>query len=604
MNISFIYDLQSVLFGWIDPKILAFLVIGLMTAVFVLDRFRYDVVAACALLIACAVGIVKPQDAFSGFSDDIVIIVGSALLVSAAVARSGIMENIIQRVWPDVKSIRLQLAFLVITVTVLSAFVKNIGALAIMLPIAFQFARRSNVSPSVFLMPMSFGALLGGLMTQIGTSPNVVVSKIREGLSGVSFSMFDFTPVGATIAVAGVIYLVFFYWLVPTRAQAGGSSNQEIEIRDYISEVHVPETSPIIGKTIGDLIKPSAGEVMVRQVIRNRRATAPLPDFVLDADDIVLLEGGHRALDRVVNSAKLELTTGRTVAEGEKDRHIDVIEAVITDNSPLIGISAKRLALFDRYDVNLLALSRPHERLRQRLGEITFQLGDVIVLQGVETVLPDLLRQLKCLPLARSYIPLGNLRSGLVPLTILFLAMVVTALQIMPIAVTFFSAAVAMVVFRAIPAREVYSAIDGPILVMLAALIPVSGALEATGGTKLIGSWLSEMAISLPPAGALALILVAAMLVTPFLNNAATVMVMAPIASVFAQSLHYRPEAFLMAVAIGAGSDFLTPIGHQCNLLVMGPGGYRFSDYPRLGLPLAILIALVAVPMLMWVWPL
>lgn len=604
MNVDFIYNLQSMLFGWIEPEILAFFIIGLMMVAFILDRFRYDVVAVCALLAACAVGIVKPQDAFIGFSDDIVIIVGSALLVSAAVARSGIMENIILRVWPDVKSIRLQLAFLVLCVTLLSAFVKNIGALAIMLPIAFQFARRSHVSPSVFLMPMAFGALLGGLMTQIGTSPNVVVSKIREGLSGVSFSMFDFTPVGAVVALAGVLYLIIFYWLVPIREQMHGDSASEHEIRDYISEAHVPETSPIIGKTIGDLIKPAAGEVMVRQVIRNRRATVPLPDFVLDADDIVMLEGGHRALDRVVNSAKLELTTGRTVAEGEKDRRIDVVEAVITDTSPLIGISAKRLALFDRYDVNLLALSRQHERLRQRLGEITFQLGDVIVLQGNEAVLPNLLRELKCLPLAQSYIPLGSIRSGLVPLIILFLAMVVTALQIMPIAVAFFSAAAAMVIFKAIPGREIYSAIDGPILVMLAALIPVSGALEATGGTRLIGNWLSQIAVSLPPVGALALILVAAMLVTPFLNNAATVMVVAPIATAFAHSLHYKPEAFLMAVAIGAGCDFLTPIGHQCNLLVMGPGGYRFSDYPRLGLPLAILIALVAVPMLMWVWPL
>ncbi|EJF90485.1 SLC13 family permease [Bartonella tamiae] len=585
-------------------QILAFSIIGLMMAVFIWDRFRYDVVAVCTLLLACSVGIVSPKEAFSGFSDDIVIIVASALLVSAGVARSGIMEHIIQRVWPDVKSVRIQLAFLVLTVTILSAFVKNIGALAIMLPIAFQFARRSNVSPSVFLMPMAFGALLGGLMTQIGTSPNVVVSAMRERLVGTSFTMFDFTPVGATIAAVGVFYLVFFSWLLPVRVRKDGASVEEISIRDYVSEARLPSNSPLVGKSISDLIKPSAGGVMVRQIIRNKFLIAPFPDFILAEDDIVILEGTHSALDAVVNSGRLQLTTGRDVPSGDKDSQIETVEAVITDNSPLIGISAKRLSLFDRYDVNLLALSRQHERVRARLGDIVFRLGDVIVLQGRDDVIPNLLRELKCLPLAKRNIMFGNLRRGLVPLVILFIAIITTALQIIPVALAFFAAAVAMVVFRVIPGRDVYKALDGKILVMLAALIPVSEALEKTGCTDLIGHWLSMFASALPPSGALAVILVAAMLVTPFLNNAATVMVMAPIASSFAASLHYKPEAFLMAVAIGAGCDFLTPIGHQCNMLVMGPGGYRFSDYPRLGAPLAVLIALVSVPMLMWVWPL
>lgn len=585
-------------------QVIAFSIIGLMMAIFIWDRFRYDVVAVCTLLLSCAVGIVSPKEAFLGFSDDIVIIVASALLVSAGVARSGIMELIIQRVWPDVKSVRLQLCFLVITVTILSAFVKNIGALAIMLPIAFQFARRSNVSPSVFLMPMSYGALLGGLMTQIGTSPNVVVSAMRERLVGTSFTMFDFTPVGATVAAVGVVYLVFFSWLVPVRTKKSRLTDTQLASRDYISEARIAAGTPAIGKQISDLIKPAAGDAMVLQVIRNKNLISPLPDFVLAEGDTVVLEGNHTALDAVINSAKLDIAKGRDVQTGDKSRQIEVVEAVVTDNSPLIGISAKRLNLFDRYDVNLLALSRPQERVRQRLADIVFRLGDVIVLQGRDDVIPDLLQELKCLPLAKRNIMLGSLRHGLIPLVILFIAIVTTALQIVPVALAFFSAAVAMVVFRVMPAREAYQALDGQILVMLAALIPVSEALEKTGCTDIIGHWLSIFASSLPPSGALAVILVAAMLVTPFLNNAATVMVMAPIASSFAASLDFKPEAFLMAVAIGAGCDFLTPIGHQCNMLVMGPGGYHFSDYPRLGAPLSLLIAVVSVPMLMWVWPL
>jgi len=585
-----------------QDQILAFSVIGLMMAAFILDRFRYDVVAVISLLVAVSVGIVSPREAFSGFSNDIVIIVGSALLVSAAVARSGVMENLVQRFWPGTNSLRLQLAFLVIVVTLLSAFVKNIGALAIMLPVAFQFARRSGVSASVFLMPMAFGALIGGLMTQIGTSPNVVVSQIRERMTGTSFTMFDFTPVGATVAAVGVLYLVAFYWILPLRNR--DHLPQDDEIHDYICEAQVINGSPVIGKTLGDMIRTVPGNAMIVQLIRNKKTIAPLPDTVITERDIILFEGTPKEIDAVVKSARLSLVSGRTIPENEKREEIDVVEAVITDNSPLIGISAKRLALFDRHDVNLLAVSRQHERIRERLGHIQFRLGDLILLQGRENAMPRLLRELKCLPLARRNIQLGSLRRGLIPLVILGAAIVVTALQLIPVAMAFFAAAVAMVVFRAIPARDIYQSLDGQILIMLAALIPVSEALEKTGCTELIGNWLSLLALDLPPFGALAVILIAAMLVTPFLNNAATVMVMAPIASSFATSLNYKPEAFLMAVAIGAGCDFLTPVGHQCNMLVMGPGGYRFADYPRLGAPLALLIVLVAVPMLMFVWPL
>ncbi|WP_074380929.1 SLC13 family permease [Bartonella doshiae] len=587
-----------------ENQIMAFSIIGVMMVVFIWDRFRYDLVAVCTLLVACIVGLVSPKEAFSGFSNDIVIIVGSVFVVSTAVSRSGIMEFMIQRIWPDVQSVRIQLAVLVISVVVLSMFVKNIGALAIMLPIAFQFARRSQVSPSIFLMPMAFGSLLGGLMTQIGTSPNVVISAMQERLAGTPFTMFDFTPVGAVVALTGVLYLVFFSWRLPIRTRSGVSFDDAIDIRNYVSEVRIPLHSPIVGKTIVDLVKPSGGEVMVIQIIRNKTSISPLPDFIFSENDIVLLEGSHTGLDSVINSARLEFSMGRTIAAGDKDSDIDIIEAVITHNSPLIGISAKRFSLFDRYDVNLLALSRQHERVRGRLGDIVFHLGDVIVLQGQDLVISNLLRELKCLPLAKRNIMFGNLRHGVISLAILLIAIIFTAFQIIPVAFSFFSAAVAMVIFRVLPARDLYQALDGQILVLLAALIPVSEALEKTGCTDLIGHWLSQLAVFFPPSGALALMLVTAMLVTPFFNNAATVMMVAPIASSFAHSLHYKPEAFLMAVAIGAGCEFLTPIGHQSNMLVMAPGGYRFSDYPRFGAPLAILIVIVAVPMLMWIWPL
>ncbi|WP_037461646.1 SLC13 family permease, partial [Sinorhizobium fredii] len=563
---------------------LSFLVIGTMMVFFIWDRFRYDVVACSALMLAVAVGIVPFDRAFDGFSDDIVIIVGSALIVSAGVARSGVVDAAIQRFLPDVNSVRAQLALLVVTVTVLSSFIKNIGALAIMIPVAFQFARRSNVQPSVFLMPMAFGALIGGLMTQVGTSPNVVVSRMRQELTGESFSMFDFTPVGASLALVGAIFLLFAYRLVPERKSQQVSVQQAIEITDYTSEAMAAPGSPAIGKSLSSLVKLGDGGAVVIAIFRRGTHLAPLPDVVIEADDILLLEGGPAALDRIISQAKLKISGDRSPTSAETARtEIEAIEAVIASGSPLVGMSAERLALFHNHNINLLAVSRQGERLKQRLGSIRLRAGDIVVLQGARVDLPAFLQDFSCLPLAQRDILLGTIRRAPVPLLVLAAAMGATAVGILPVQVAFFAAALAMVIFRVIPLREVYRAVDGPILVMLAALIPVSDTLRTTGGSDLIAGWLSGMAVNLPPAGALALILVAAMAVTPFLNNAATVLVMAPIAVSFAAALDYRPDAFLMAVAIGAGSDFLTPIGHQCNTLVMGPGGYRFSDYPRLG---------------------
>ena len=588
-------------------QILSIGVIAAMMAAFVWGRFRYDLVAAGALLVALALGVVPYEEAFSGFSNDIVIIVGSALLVSAGVARSGIMEFTIQRYAPNVSSVRAQLALLVIVVTVLSAFVKNIGALAIMIPIAFQFARRSGASPSVFLMPMAFGSLLGGLMTLVGTSPNIVVSQLRDDITGMPFRMFDFTPVGAGLAAVGTVFLVLFYGLVPSRQRESASMNEAIDIKNYMAEGKVVEGSAVLGKTVGELMKMSDGSAVVTSILRSRDVRiTPLPDAVLREGDILLMEGAPEALDRLVAQAKLSLTDQRKPAARKQGaaEEVDAIEAVIGEHSILIGWSAQRLALYDRFNVNLLAVSRKGERLSQRLGAITLRLGDVIVLQGNRQALPEILRDLGLLPLAERPILLGTVRRGIVPVLILAGAMGSTALGLLPVQIAFFAAAVAMILFKVLPMREIYSAVDGPILVMLATLIPVSDSLRSTGATDVIAGWLASVGATLPAYGALGLMLVVAMAITPFLNNAATVLVMAPIAAGFAASLDLRPEAFLMAVAIGAGCDFLTPIGHQCNTLVMGPGGYKFSDYPRLGLPLSFIVVLVAVPMLMLVWPL
>jgi di/tricarboxylate transporter len=586
------------------PQMLSFGLILLMMAGFVWGRLRYDLVAACSLLLALLTGLVPLDKAFSGFSDDIVIIVGSALLVSAGVARSGIMELAVQRFAPRLTSVRAQLALLVVIVAFLSAFVKNIGALAIMIPIAFQFARRSNTSASVFLMPMSFASLLGGLMTQIGTSPNIVVSRLREEMTGTPFSMFDFTPAGLALTAGGIVFLTLFYWLLPVRTRQDAPLHEALDIKNYATEAKVVAKSNVAGKTVADLIKLAGGDATITSILRGPVRLTPLPDAVLQVGDVVLVEGDHEALDRLVAQAGLSLDDKRKLRKGGKAfQDIIAIEAVVTEHSSLIGTSARQIDLSRRFNVNLLAVSRKNERLDRKLGAIRLRLGDVVIMRGAADALSEFLREFGLLPLAERPLLLGSVRRGLVPLAILAAAMVTTAFSLVPVAVAFFAAAVLMILFRVIPLRDVYASMDGPILIMLATLIPVSDTLRSTGATDLLAAALAQLSSALPGYGSLALIMVAAMAVTPFLNNAATVLVMAPIAASFAATLGYRPEAFLMAVAIGAGCDFLTPIGHQCNTLVMGPGGYLFGDYARLGLPLSLIVILIAVPVLMIVWP-
>jgi di/tricarboxylate transporter len=587
------------------PQIFAFAIVAGMMALFIWGRLRYDMVAVLALLAAVLTGIVPPDKAFSGFSDDIVIIVASALLVSAAVSKSGVLEAALSRISPYVRSVQAQIVVLVMTVTILSAFVKNIGALAMMMPMAFQMAKRSKASPSYFLMPMAFGSLIGGLVTLVGTSPNIIVARVRSELLGEPFGMFDFTPVGTGIAVAGTVFLVFGYRLLPKGRRGAATLDEALDIKDYVTEARVTRESEMIGATVADLHKLAEDAVKVVGIVRNeRRSATPLPDARIKENDLLILSGEPTALESLVARADLRLThEHRRPETDEATDEIGVVEAVVGPNSILTDRSVERLSLFQQFGVNLIALSRRGERITERLRSITLRGGDVVALQGNMKRMPDTLRNLGCLPLAERDIRLGSARRSLAPVAVLAAAILLVAFDILPVAIAFFGAGVILVLIGTLTLREAYETIEWPILVMLGALIPVSDAIRTTGGTELIASGLSHVAGMLPPTGALVLIMVAAMAVTPFLNNAATVLVMAPIAASFAGQLGYRPDAFLMAVAIGAACDFLTPIGHQCNTLVMGPGGYRFGDYWRLGLPLSLIVVVVGIPLIMLVWP-
>ena len=437
----------------------------------------------------------------------------------------------------------------------------------------------------------------------VGTSPNIIVSRVREQLVGEPFKMFDFTPVGIGIATVGFVFLVFGWRLLRHRKSAA-SIDAAFNLEAYTTEVSVPEESPANGITVKALEELGENEIEVITLLRSgRRRYDPAGNVVIKAGDILILQGEPAALERIVALEKLKLTReGKLHEIDTPSDEIGVTEAVITPNSQLVGNSVGQLKLFDRHAVNLLAVSRKGRRITHRLRSVKLRAGDVVVFRGNLAAMPETLGELHCLPLAGRDLRIGR-KASLVPVLVLGAAMGLVAFNVVPVAIAFFGAAVVLLLVRSLTLREAYDAIEWPILIMLGALIPVSDALRTTGGTDLIAAWLSNAASALPPFGALALLLAAAMAVTPFLNNAATVLVMAPIAASFAGKLGYNPDAFLMAVAVGAACDFLTPIGHQCNTLVMGPGGYHFGDYWRLGLPLSLVVLAVGTPLIAFFWP-
>ena len=577
-----------------------------MLGLFIWDRWRYDVVAVAALLAAVTAGVVPADKAFDGFSDQVIIVIAAVLVVSRAIARSGMLDRVTRRLLKDVDSPSLQIGGLCAAVGLMSAFVKNVGTLGIFMPIAIQTARRSKRSPSIYLMPLAFASLIGGTITQIGTSPNLLISTVRQDLGGPPFRLFDYAWVGLPLTVLAIVFLAAGWRLLPKERRAAPSAEEAFAIEDYTTELVIGAASPLAGKTVGHLESAADQSIVVLSVVRESgHHYIPSPNWPLYAGDIVVVQAEPSAVQRLLEEGKLDLAHAGKLSEPDEAKDdLKTAEAIVTAESPLVGKSPRMVALRRRYDVNVLAVSRAGIRRSARLQEHVFEVGDVVVVQGWETGLQTTLSELGLLPLADRKLTLGSTSQGIVPLAILAVAMVLISLKMTTVAVGFFGAAVMVVALKQITLKEAYESIEGPVIVLLAALIPIAQSLQTTGVSDLIGQSMAAAAAQLPGFMAVGMMLAAAMILTPFLNNAAAVLMLGPVAGVVAKTLGYTVEPFLMAVALGCACDFLTPIGHQNNLLVMGPGGYRFGDYWRLGLPLSLMVLVIGTPLIMLAWPL
>ena len=583
---------------------LAFAIIGGAVIGFASGRVRFDVVALVALLVGLLTGIVPFKEAFSGFTSDVVIIIAAALVISAAIARSGIVELAIAPVLPYLNNVGRQVPALSAATAVLSMLTKNVGALAILMPTAIRLGRDPNSSPAALLMPMAFMSLLGGLVTLAGTSTNIIVSQVRQDMIGKPFQFFDFAPVGLCLTAVGLVVVSFAWRLLPKDRTPKTSLGEATVATAYATEAMIPDEWPEPLRNIAGLDAGRDGVTIVALIHADGKRQAPSARRLLKPGTILVLEGDDAALGRLF--ARVPLKPVRHAAEVETEaahEELRSIEAVVQPGSLLIGKSAARTALQDSYGVKLLGVGRAGERIVERLRDIRFRAGDVLILEAGEGALPAILEQLDLLPLAERMVALGGRRQRFVPAAILALAIALIAAKVLPVAPAFFGAAILMIVAGSLSMREAYASLEPEVLVLIGALTPLSEAVRRLGGTELVAHALATGLTGAAPLLILGALMLTAMACSPFLHNAPTVLVLGPISVGVATQLHLNPDPFLMAVATGAGCDFLTPIGHQCNTLVMGPGGYRFGDYWRLGLPLSVIVLILGVPLIAWFWP-
>jgi di/tricarboxylate transporter len=574
-------------------------------ALFVWGRWRYDVVALLALLTVAVTGVVPEEEVFTGFANPAVITVAAVLVISRSLTNAGLIDvlgGLVRRFERPVA----QVAVLTGMVTLLSGFINNVGALALMMPLAIRMARRNGRTPSFILMPLAFGSLLGGMTTLIGTPPNLIIAGFRREASGAPFGMFDFAPVGLGVALAGLAFLVFVGWRLTPRREGQGSREELFDIGNYLTEVRVKEGSVAAGKLLRDVVRSVKSEVVVAGLARGeRREPAPSGFVRLREGDVLTVEAEPEALQAFMDAHDLALEGGKEATEAMlSSQEVSLTEAVVSPRSVMEGRSARGLNLRWRYGVNLLGVSRRGQRLTGRLSDVRFQAGDVLLLQLPAESVQDTLVTLGALPLAERGLRLGQRRRVALAVFIFGAALAAATVGLTSSSVALAGAAVAMVLFNLVTLREAYESIDWPIIVLLGALIPVGQALETTGGAALVAGWLAGLAGVVPAAIMLALILVLTMFLSDIINNAAAAILIAPIGIGVARTLGVSSDPFLMAIAIGASCAFLTPIGHQSNTLVMGPGGYKFSDYWRVGLPLEVVVLVVAIPLLLLFWPL
>ncbi len=569
-------------------------------------RFRYDLVAFSALVIALIAGVVDTDSAFSGFGHPATVIIALVLIVSRGLFASGAIEIVTRHMIDAARPLAGHIAVMSGIAATLSALMNNVAALALLMPVDLQAATKAKRSPALTLMPLSFASILGGMITLIGTPPNIVIGQFREKALGEAFSMFDFAPVGIVVAVVGIIYVATIGWrLIPAERSKHDTSKELENLEGYIAEAVVPEKSAAIGTKVRDLY-PMAEEndVWVLGLVRRGKR---LPGYAraeeIRKGDILVLEAGPDSIEAFVGAAGLEYA-GSDKHSGTFAGSLSLVEVVVPDTARIAGRSAIDLRLLYRQGVTLLGVSREGKRFRDRVRKLQIKPGDILLLLGPAESVFDTVSWLGCLPLAERGLNVTQRQKAWLAVGLFALAITLASTGVLYLPVALAACVALYVLLRIVPLRQVYETIEWPVIVLLGSLIPIGTALEASGGTALIAQQIVSWTTGYSPVVVLTVLMIITMTLSDVLNNVATALIAAPIAVDVAGKLDVNPDPFLMAVAVAASCAFLTPIGHKNNTIIMGPGGYRFGDYWRMGLPLEILVVAVSIPMILIVWPL
>lgn len=589
-----------------DESLRLLLLVCLATALFIHGRWRFDLVAFFTLMLAVVIGVVPANHAFSGFSHPAVITVAAVMVLSQTISHSGIIDNLMEKTTPKTRQVSWHVFILSSLSAFLSAFMNNTGALALLIPASLQTSRKKRISPSRLLMPLAFASALGGMITLIGTPPNIIISSIREEALGSPFLLFDFAPVGLLLTVICIAFMVVIGWrLLPLRAKNSRGGNDIFQIQNYVTEVLIPDTSSYVNVTKKQFSKMVHADFTILGMIRSGRKKLMLRENQrFKAGDILIIEAVHSELKKIQAKGSLEILSGKKLQSDLQSREVELAEIVIPPNSRLIGRSFKHSRVHQRYNINLIAISRHGSPVQKRILEAKLQVGDVILLQGSRDSVHEAVNNLKLLPLLERGVHVSSKHHTWLPIGFFIASLMSIALLKLNVGISFCLAILGLILTNTLPIRHVYRFIDWSVIMLVAAMIPVGQALETTGATDIIAKNLLLYAEHWGPHIILIVIMALTMVLSAALNNAATTVLMAPIAIALAHSFDVSIDPFLMAVCIGASCSFLSPIGHQNNVLVMGPGAYKFTDYFLLGLPLEVIILLAGVPSILHFWPL
>jgi di/tricarboxylate transporter len=587
-------------------QVFLFALLPALFALLVWGRVRYDVVALGALIVASVGGVIPTDEIFAGFGHPATIIIALVLIVSRGLHQSGAIEVLARHLAVAAGGLRTHIGMMSAVAAGLSAVMNNVAALALLMPVDLQAARKAKRSPAITLMPLSFASILGGMVTLIGTPPNVVVATFREQVFGAPYRMFDFAPVGLVVAAVGVAYVALIGWrLIPVERRAHDSAKELEDLQGYIAEGKVRDDSKAIDKRLRDLqVMADEDDVnLLGLVRRGKRVPGAARNEVIRKGDVIVLEGAPQGIEQFLGAAGLE------IADSEKYRGVagetlELVEVVVPQSARIAGRSALDVRLLYRHGVTLLGVSRRGRRFRDRVRKLRIEAGDVLLLLGPADRLSGVVEWLGCLSLADRGIRVIQRHKAWVAVVAFAAAILAASLDLLYLPVALAAVVVVYVLLRIVSLASLYESVEWPVIVLLGCLIPIGTALEASGGTALIAGAIVDAAQGLPAFAVLAILMVVTMTLSDVLNNVATALIAAPIGVDIARHLDVNPDSFLMAVAVAASCAFLTPIGHKNNTIIMGPGGYKFGDYWRMGLPLEVLVVVVGLPMILLFWPL